>query len=57
MLTVVAVYDRAAAEKLAMVEYLPLGGDNITTRGFTAARVEATYAEYGGLVADVEQPV
>jgi len=21
------------AEKLAMVEYLPLGGDNITTRG------------------------
>ena len=33
MLTVVAVYDRAAEEKLAMVEYLPLGGDNITTRG------------------------
>jgi hypothetical protein len=45
------------AEKLAMVEYLPLGGDNITTRGFTAARVEATYAEFGGLVVDVRQPV
>jgi len=32
MLTVVAVYDRAGAEKLAMVEYRPLGGDNITTK-------------------------
>jgi GAF domain-containing protein len=32
MFTVVAVYDRAGAEKLAMVEYLQLGGDNITTR-------------------------
>ena len=44
------------AEKLAMVEYPPLGDDNITTRRIYR-RVEATYAEFGGLVADVRQPV
>jgi hypothetical protein len=45
------------AEKLAMVEYLPLGGDNITTRGIYRRSVEATYAEFGSLVVDVRQPV